>query len=84
MSRATGCQAVVNLCCNNGLAAVHITVLAIAKRRLTNMNENKTDKTICKSVFKSGENTTSKIQFTKKMRYNIFIELVCPISKEIE
>lgn len=32
VSRATGCQAVANLCCNNGLAAVHITVLAIAKR----------------------------------------------------
>lgn len=74
------------------------------------MDENKTDKTICKSVFKGGENTTTKIQFTKKwielinklektksakfqrqvvtnqkkIRYNIFIELVCPISKEIE
>lgn len=35
------------------------------------MSENKTDKTICKSVFKSGENTTSKIQFTKK-----WIELI--------
>ena len=76
MSRATGCQAVVNLCCNNGLVAVHITVLAIAKRRLTNMNENKTDKTICKSVFKSGENTTSKIQFTKK-----WIELINRLEK---
>ena len=76
MSRATGCQVVANLCCNNGLAAVHITVLAIAKRGLTNMNEKKTDKTICKSVFKSGENTTTKIQFTKK-----WIELINRLEK---
>ena len=76
MSRATGCQAVANLCCNNGLAAVHITVLAIAKRGLNNMNEKKTDKTICKSVFKSGENTTTKIQFTKK-----WIELINRLEK---
>ena len=76
MSRATGCQAVVNLCCNNGLAALHITVLAIAKRGLNNMNEKKTDKTICKNVFKSGENTTTKIQFTKK-----WIELINRLEK---
>ncbi len=39
------------------------------------MNENKTDKTICKSIFKSGENTTS-IQFTKK-----WIELINRLEK---
>lgn len=40
------------------------------------MKENKTDKTICKSVFKSGENTTSKIQFTQK-----WIELINRLKK---
>ncbi len=40
------------------------------------MNEKKTDKTICKSVFKSGENTTTKIQFTKK-----WIELINKLEK---
>lgn len=40
------------------------------------MNENKNDKTICKSVFKSGENTTSKPQFTKK-----WIELINRLEK---
>ncbi len=40
------------------------------------MNEKKTDKTICKSVFKSGENTTTKIQFTKK-----WIELINRLEK---
>ena len=64
-----------NLWCNNGLAAVHITVLAIGKGGITNMNENKTDKMICKSIFKSGENTTS-IQFTKK-----WIELINRLEK---
>ena len=40
------------------------------------MNEKKTDKTICKSVFKSGENTTSKMQFTKT-----WIEMINKIEK---
>lgn len=40
------------------------------------MNEKKTDKTICKSVFKSGENTTTKIQFTQK-----WIELINRLEK---
>lgn len=40
------------------------------------MKENKTDQTICKSVFKSGENTTSKIQFTQK-----WIELINRLEK---
>lgn len=40
------------------------------------MNETKTDKTICKSIFKSGENTTSKSQFTKK-----WIELINRLEK---
>ena len=40
------------------------------------MDENKTDKTICKSVFKGGENTTTKIQFTKK-----WIELINKLEK---
>lgn len=35
------------------------------------MKKNDKSKTICKSVFKSGENTTSKSQFTKK-----WIELI--------
>ena len=65
------------LCCNNGLAAVHISVLApLLKGGLTNMNATKTDKTICKSIFKSGENTTSKSQFTKK-----WIELINRLEK---
>ena len=40
------------------------------------MKETKTDKTICKSVFKSGENTTSKNQFTQK-----WIELINRLEK---
>ena len=35
------------------------------------MNVNNDSKTICKSVFKNGENTTSRSQFTKK-----WIELI--------
>ncbi|MBE5868481.1 MAG: hypothetical protein E7293_05910 [Lachnospiraceae bacterium] len=59
------------------------------------MAENNMPKTLCKSVFKSGENTISKQDFTK-----IWIQLIntlekgkslnscntktaCPISKEI-
>ena len=40
------------------------------------MNENKTDKVLCKSVFKSGENTISKAGFTQK-----WIELINRIEK---
>ena len=40
------------------------------------MKENKTDKTICKSVFKSGENTTSTKQFTQ-----MWINLINKIEK---
>lgn len=35
------------------------------------MNANNDSKTICKSVFKNGENTISRSQFTKK-----WIELI--------
>ncbi len=41
-----------------------------------NNNQNNTQTTICKSVFKSGENTTTKTQFTK-----IWIELVNRLEK---
>lgn len=40
------------------------------------MNVNNDSKTICKSVFKSGENTISKPQFTKK-----WIELINRLEK---
>lgn len=40
------------------------------------MNVNNDSKTICKSVFKSGENTTSKTKFTKK-----WIELINRLEK---
>ena len=40
------------------------------------MANNEKPKTICKSVFKSGESTTSKNQFTKK-----WIELINRIEK---
>lgn len=40
------------------------------------MNEKQIPETICRSVFKSGENTTSKSQFTQK-----WIELVNKIEK---
>ena len=41
------------------------------------MNEKQIPETICRSVFKSGENTTSKSQFTQK-----WIELVNKIEKK--
>lgn len=40
------------------------------------MNENKSGKTICKSVFKNGENTTTKSRYTKK-----WIELIKRLEK---
>lgn len=40
------------------------------------MKEYKTDKTICKSIFKNGKNTTSKNQFTQK-----WIELINKLEK---
>lgn len=40
------------------------------------MAYNETPNSICKSVFKSGENTTSKTQFTKK-----WIEMINIIEK---
>lgn len=40
------------------------------------MNENKTEDTLCKSVFKSGESTISKAQFTKK-----WVELINRLEK---
>lgn len=40
------------------------------------MTENKSGKTICKSVFKNGENTTTKSRFTKK-----WIELINRLEK---
>ena len=39
-------------------------------------NDKSKSDTICKSVFKSGENTTSKSQFTKK-----WIELINKLEK---
>ena len=38
---------------------------------MENKNESKNENTICKSVFKNGEKTTSKSQFTQK-----WIELI--------
>ena len=40
------------------------------------MANNEKSKNICKSVFKSGENTTTKIQFTQK-----WIELINKLEK---
>lgn len=40
------------------------------------MANNKQSKTVCRSVFKSGENTTSKSQFTKK-----WVELINKLEK---
>lgn len=40
------------------------------------MANNEQQQTICKSVFKSGENTTSKSQFTQK-----WIELINRLEK---
>lgn len=40
------------------------------------MKENKAYETMCKSVFKSGENTISKVQFTQK-----WIELINRLEK---
>lgn len=40
------------------------------------MNEYKDEKVLCKSVFKGGENTISKAQFTKK-----WIELINILEK---
>ena len=40
------------------------------------MENKQNPKTICRSVFKSGENTTTKMQFTKK-----WIEMINKIEK---
>ena len=40
------------------------------------MTNNEKSKNICSSVFKSGENTTTKIQFTQK-----WIELINKLEK---
>ena len=50
--------------------------ISCCKRGLINMNENKSGKTICKSVFKNGKNTTTKSRFTKK-----WIELINRLEK---
>lgn len=51
------------------------SVLAILERGLI-MANNEKSKNICSSVFKSGENTTTKSQFTQK-----WIELINKLEK---
>lgn len=63
---------------HSGLVIAHSSILAIFERGFFMSDIDKTQ-ILCKSVFKSGENTTSREQFTKK-----WIELINRMEKNKE